>query len=93
VEPCLADAAPEAAPGLPCVETRYAEARPDAAAIIAAKLQGGSMLNLLSENCAGLLRIGALNQARKGSACSNILSRTSYVLEKLVGGNGQGRAW
>ncbi len=43
-EPCLTDAAPEAAPGLPFVDVRYAEARPDAAAIIAAKLQGGSML-------------------------------------------------
>jgi hypothetical protein len=30
------------------VKTRYAEARPDAAAIIAAKLQGGSILNLLA---------------------------------------------
>ena len=53
MEPCLADAAPEAAPGLPFVKTRYAVARPDTAAIIAAKFQGGSMLNLLSENCAG----------------------------------------
>jgi hypothetical protein len=60
VQPCLADAAPEAAPGLPFVETRYAEARPDAAAIIAAKLQGGSILNLLSENCAGRFGTSAL---------------------------------
>ncbi|WP_210250188.1 hypothetical protein, partial [Microvirga aerophila] len=35
------------------VESRYAVACPDAAAVIAAKLQGGSMLNLLSESCAG----------------------------------------
>ena len=69
MEPCLADAAPEAAPGLPFVESRYAEARPDAAAIIAAKLQGGSMLNLLSENCAGLLRIGALHQGSSERLC------------------------
>jgi hypothetical protein len=69
VEPCLADAAPEAAPGLLFVETRYAEARPDAAAIIAAKLQGGCMLNLLSENCAGLLRIGALHQGSSERLC------------------------
>jgi hypothetical protein len=54
VVPYLAAAAPEAAPGLPFVESRYAVARSDAAAIIAAKFQGGSMLNLLSENCANL---------------------------------------
>ena len=60
MEPCLADAAPEAAPGLPFVESRYAMACPDAAAIIAATFQGGSMLNLLSENCAGCSGTSAL---------------------------------
>jgi hypothetical protein len=60
VEPCLADAAPEAAPGLPFVESRYAVARPNAAAIIAATFQSGSMLNLLSENYAGRFGISAL---------------------------------
>jgi hypothetical protein len=74
VEPCLADAAPEAAPGLPCVETRYAEARPDAAAIIAAKLQGGSILNLLSENCARRLRTSALLLSSDGIVLSSRLS-------------------
>ena len=58
--PCLADAAPEAAPDLPFVKTRYAVARPEAAAIIAATFQGGSMLNLLSENCAGCSGTSAL---------------------------------
>ena len=77
MEPCLADAAPEAAPGLPCVETRYAEARPDAAAIIAAKLQGGSMLNLLSENCTG--RFGT--SARLLSSDEIVLSSRSSVKE------------
>jgi hypothetical protein len=69
VEPCLADAAPEAAPDLPFVETRYSEARPRAAVVVAAKVRGGSMLNLLSENCAGLLRIGALHQGSSERLC------------------------
>jgi hypothetical protein len=60
VEPCLADAAPEATPGLPFVDVRYAVARLDAAAVIAAKFQGGSMLNLLSENYAGSFGTSAL---------------------------------
>ena len=46
MEPCLADAAPEAAPGLPFVKTRYAVARPNAAAVIAAGCPGGAMPNL-----------------------------------------------
>ena len=75
--PCLADAAPEAAPGLPFVETRYAAARPDAAAVIAAKLQGGSMLNLLSENCAG--RFGT--SARLLSSDGIVLSSRCSVKE------------
>jgi hypothetical protein len=65
VEPCLTAAAPEAAPGMPCVKTRYAEAHPDAAAIIAAKLQGGSILNLLAGDAqASRLWCAAHNNSR-----------------------------
>jgi hypothetical protein len=53
------------------VKTRYAEARPDAAAIIAAKLQGGSMLNLLSENCAGRFGTSALLLSSDGIVLSS----------------------
>jgi hypothetical protein len=35
-EPCLTDAAPKTAPGMPSVESRYAEVRSCPAAIIAA---------------------------------------------------------
>jgi hypothetical protein len=76
--PCLTDTAPEAAPGLPFVEVRYAVARPDAAAVIATKFGGGSMLNLLSGKCTDLLGIGTLlRAAEKCSDCQNVLSRTT----------------
>jgi hypothetical protein len=71
VEPCLADAAPEAAPGLPLVESRYAVARPDAAAVIVAKFQDGSMLNLLSENYAGRFGTSALLLSSNGIVLSS----------------------
>jgi len=45
---------------MPCVENRYAVARPDAAAVSAAMFGGGSMLNLLSENCTGRFATNAL---------------------------------
>jgi hypothetical protein len=85
IGPCLAAAAPGAAPGMPSVGSRYAEVRTPSSAVIAAVFAGGSITTSLWPMTG---RFGLGNLSRRTSGFRRSCRLSSLVIRQKAKARG-----